>query len=130
MEKHRILSELGLKDEEMMVNLCGDNDKRVKKWAEQREEYGFDERETWAMDEAFAQWLAERLILFKKVNIIDLEYHKFDIGGETLTQEECIDRMIKLCKEYIFLDDWCIEKSKAWYELTELWKTTGMAMWW
>lgn len=130
MEKHKILTDLGLKDEEMMVNLCGDDDARNAEWQKERAEYGFDERETWSMDTAFAEWLIERLIRYKEVSIVDLTYHKFEINGKTLTQEECIDRMIELCREYIFGDQWDEHISDVWYELTEIWKVCGMAMWW
>lgn len=113
-----------------MVNLCGDNDSRAEAWAKQREEYGFDERETWSLDAAFAQWLYERLLMYKEINIVDLTYHKFDVNGETLTQEQCLDRMIDLCKRFILTDTWDDEYDQLWYELTELWKTCGLAMWW
>ena len=131
MIKHKILSDIGLKEEQMMVNLCGDNDSRAKDWAEQRKEYGFDERETWSLDYAFVEWLLERLVMYKNVTIVDMSYHKFDFKGEVLTQEECIDRMIELCKKYIFTkDSWDAELPKTWYELTELWSICGQAMWW
>lgn len=130
MTKHKILSEIGLKDEEMVVNLSEEDESRTADWEHQREEYGFDERETWAMDMAFAEWLVERLVMYKKVSIVDTTFHKFDINGEILTQEECIDKMISLCKEYIFADTWGDDSATIWHELTEIWKVCGMAMWW
>ncbi len=37
------------------------------KWAQQREIYGFDVRETWNMDVSFYCWLYERLMMYLEV---------------------------------------------------------------
>lgn len=65
------------------------------KWQKQREEWGFDERETWSLDYAFALWLYERLKVYNQINIIDTSFHKIKYKEETLSFQDCIDRMIE-----------------------------------
>ena len=68
------------------------------------EKYGFNERETYELDSVLVMWLYERLRYFQDVasQTVDFTYHKFDIHGEELTELECIDRMCRLCKEYMY----------------------------
>ena len=72
------------------------NTGRDEMWADQRKEYGFDERETWSLDTTFIYWLYERLRMFNEVNCINTEFHTFEINGKKLTQQECIDIISKL----------------------------------
>ena len=69
-----------------------------KKWAEQREIYGFDVRETWNMDVSFYCWLYERLMMYLEVCDIDLTYREFEYKDEILTHKQCIDKMLEGCK--------------------------------
>lgn len=100
-------------------------------WLEQRKEYGFDERETWSLDITFFCWLYERLMMFKEVNIIDLDFHKLKINGEELTQGECINKMIDNCKAIIQSKDSdsneIINKKD---EVLNIWKECIYLMWW
>ena len=132
MREHKYLEENGVKREEIIQNLCEENgpDKRSPKWEEERQLYGFDERETWAMDSAFIQWLLERLLMFKDVNIIDLTYHKDMFKGKEITQGEAIDLMIEACKAWIREDDSNKPSSESWKTVTELWSIWGPVMWW
>lgn len=70
-------------------------DSRQDKWKEARTKYGFDERETWSLYYTMDLFLYERLMMYKEVNCVDLEFHKFKYKDEILTLKECIDRMIK-----------------------------------
>ena len=109
------------------------DDSRQERWQEQREIYGFDDRETWSLDFAFYLWLYERLKMYLDVNFVDLEFHKFEYEGEELTQQECIDRMIKGCEVYFKLDDdWNIseEDKKMIDDVTKIWAIVWPAMWW
>lgn len=104
---------------------------RDEMWADQRKEYGFDERETWSLDTTFIYWLYERLRMFDEVNCINTDFHTFDISGETLTQQECIDTMINKCKDYITYrgvdDDYTYNLKN---EILDIWKACIHHMWW
>ena len=112
-------------------------DHRAKRWAKQKIKYGFDDRETWAMDYTFYCWLYEHLKMFKEICCIDLNYHKFEYEGEELTQGECIDRMLEGCELYIAYDDsgWgkdklTEEEQKKIDDVIKIWGIVIPAMWW
>ena len=109
----------------------GETPERDSKWREQRRIYGFDSRETWNLDYTFFCWLYERLAMFKEVNCIDLNFHEFNINGKTLTQGECIDKMLENCKTIIIDKD--IENEdlfKLKTEVLDIWKECIFYMWW
>ena len=109
------------------------DDPRQPIWDKEKEEYGFDERETWALDFAFYCWLYEHLKMYVDVNCVDLTYHKFEYEGEVLTQEECINRMLKGCEAYFQNDyQWDIseEDKKIVDDITKIWAIVWPAMWW
>ena len=94
----KYLDELGIKFEDTPQGYCiGKNDDRESKWAEERETYGFDQRETWSLDHNFSMWIYERLMMYLEVadKYINLDYHTFEYEGKTLTQRECINRMLE-----------------------------------
>ena len=139
MSRHKYLEEVEpLKNKEFLKAehprkwAAGDKE-REKVWYQERRKYGFDSRETWSLDSAFYIWLYERLMMYKEraSEIVDLTYHTFEYKGETLTQIECIDRMIEGCKLYIQEskpDDKEIqEKIKS---VCEIWALVIPAMWW
>lgn len=128
--KRKYLDDIG-------VDLCLwselEDDKRQARWAQEREEYGFDERDTWCMNYAFYCWLYERLKMYLDVNCVDLTFHKFEYEGEELTQQECIDRMLHGCEVYFQQDnDWTIseEDQKAISDVANIWAIVLPAMWW
>ena len=107
--------------------------KRLNGFAKERRKYGFDSRETWSLDSTFYIWLYERLMMFKEKasKVVDLTFHKFEYKGETLTQIECIDRMIEGCK--LFIEDPDTqdeEKRKKINSVCEIWAIVIPAMWW
>lgn len=67
------------------------------------EEFGFDVRETFGFDVFMITWLYERLRFFQDEvsQRISLDFHKFKIHEEELTQSECIERMVRYCKIYL-----------------------------
>lgn len=108
-----------------------ENTGRDEMWKEQRDKYGFDERETWSLDSAFIYWLYERLRMFDEVNCINTDFHTFDINDKKLTQQECIDEMIVKCKDYITyqgVDDNYSYNLKN--EILDIWKECIHSMWW
>lgn len=100
---------------------------RDEKWKEQREVYSFDEREVWNLDCTFFYWLYERLMMYKETACVDLNFHIFDINGETLTQKECIDKMIENCK--IIITEDMEDNFELKKEVLAIWSKCIFAMW-
>lgn len=94
----------------------------------------FDSRDTYSLDHTLVCWLYERLRYFQEGTIINLDYHKFDIDGEELTQAQCIQRMIDDCKVIMVGDLWKDEDSKkmevAKDDLFKVLSKVYWAMWW
>lgn len=108
--------------------------KNAKDLAEQRAIYGFDERETFSLQETFYQWLYERLIVYRDVGgeVVDLTFHKFEWKGEERSQLELIELLISELKwalsneANIYKDEDCARIQ----EIGELWAVILPAMWW
>lgn len=110
-------------------------DSRYERFYAQRRKYGFDERETWALNFTFYAWLYEHLKMYKDVCCVDLTYHKFEYKGKTLTQEECIDKIIEGCEIYLAFDDcgwgeYTDEQKEKVDDVIALWGIILPAMWW
>lgn len=108
------------------------DDGRQQQWAKERELYGFDERETWALNYSFYLWLYERLKRFVEVCCIDLNYHKFEYNGTKYTQRQMIDMMLERL-EFSFKPEYndCDEKQFAYVsEIETMWAAVMPAMWW
>lgn len=109
-------------------------DEREKRWKKQRKKYGFDERETWGLDEAFYEWLYERLKMYKEIGgkVINLDSGKFEYGGKIYSEAELIDEMLKRL-EFNFSDkynDWEEDQYKYVHEIEKIWAVVLPAMWW
>ena len=108
--------------------------KNAKELAGQRAEYGFDERETFSLQETFYQWLYERLKMYREVGgkVIDLTFHKFEWKGEERSQLEMIDLLIEELRwalvggANIYDDGDCARLQ----EIGEMWAVILPAMWW
>lgn len=102
------------------------NDKRKK---EQCDAYGFDERETWALNLTFAMWLYSRVSMFKEKasKIIKLDYHKFTIDDKEYTQIEMIDLILENTESYLKSSD---NNDDKLVKATELFAKILPAMWW
>jgi hypothetical protein len=92
----KYLSDLNLKESTIPQYWGAKDDNRQKHWDEEREIYGFDQRETWSLDFTFKIWLFERLSMYNEANCIDTNssFHKIKFKGEVLTFQECIDKML------------------------------------
>lgn len=106
-----------------------ENTGRDSKWREERRIYGFDERETWSLDTTFFYWLYERLMMYKEIDFIDMDAPQFNVNGVTMTQRECIDKMISNCKEIILYEGIDLQKELK-YEVLDIWKECLFSMWW
>lgn len=91
-------------------------------------------KDTWNLDNAWFEWLYPRLKTYLKFGgqIVNLEFYKFDIDGEELTQLQCIERMIKdlellRANDYDF---WHVDAAKAAEDVAKIWSKVVLAMWW
>lgn len=96
----------------------------------------FDERDTYNLDFTLTAWLYERLRYFQDEvsKDIDLEFYKFNIDGEELTQIECINKMVEDCKTIMLEDSFLTEDRKkmdiAKDDLFKILSKVYWAMWW
>ena len=136
MQKCKYLDDLGLKIEHYGTNFISDDDSRSENWSKQREEYGFDERETWNLDTTFIEWVYTRFLMYKEICIIDTGYHKIFYKNEKITQGEAIDKVLGLAKEILQrvnsvwnkdIDNMVYENSR---EICEILKELLPYMWW
>ena len=119
----KYLDELGKVDVIMPDEPYGD-DERQERWKQQKEECGFDDRETWSLNGTMAGILYEHLRMFMDTasDVINLEFYRFEVekivGWRNLTegkitypepifkkveitQKECIETMIEYLGYYI-----------------------------
>lgn len=131
MQKCKYLDDLNIPTHEYGTNFVSDyHDRRAGSWFKEREEYGFDNRETWNLNRIFIEWIYTRVMMYKECCILDLNYHKIAYKDLELTQGEIIDRILELAKE-ILLD---INNDNLFYnnsrEICDLWKEILPYMWW
>lgn len=131
---HKYLSDIGIKLSHTPYGWYP-NDSREKYWQHERNIYGFDERECWGLDSTFFYWLYERLMKYNEDTCIDTSFHKFNINGKEMTQQECIDKMIYLAKKYITQPKTLTfeEEDKLYKEVSEIFdilKECIYSLWW
>ncbi len=91
----KYLDDIGV-DPESRPDIYIKGDPRIPKFEEQVRVYGFNEQEAWSLNYAFKLWLYERLNMYVDTNnVVDTTFHKFQYKGETITFQDCIDRMIE-----------------------------------
>lgn len=137
MIRNKYLEDIGLQSEQITSNTCGDNDDRKSRWDKQRELYGFDERETWALERTFVEWLYSHLKMYLDVagEVIDLNFYKFEYKGEQCTQHKCIEIIISACEKYLKAEEdplWIDDNSvvQDMMDAIKLFADTFPAMWW
>jgi len=109
---------------------CIPNDKRQKLLQEQQEKYGFDERETWDINQAFITFVYERLMMYNEVNNVNCEFCKVDVNGKEYTLQECIDKMLELCKVLLFKDLLDKDYIDIHNKFMDIFKASLLALWW
>ena len=130
MQKCKYLDDLGLKQEKYGTNFVPDDDTRATRWAEQKETYGFDDRETWTLDWLFIEWIYTRVMMFTEVNNIDTTFHKISYKDKEITQEEGINKLLDLCKQCLLKGDEDDEYFDNLREICDIWKELLPHMWW
>ena len=102
-----------------------------------------DERDTWNMDSYIIASLYGHLKKYKDAckDFVNLEYHKFHVNGEELTQLQCIDKMIDNLKFILDSSDnvpnsildskeQFEQENKRMRETFDILKEVFWAMWW
>lgn len=107
--KHKYLLDAGVIEKDMPWN-WNPEDGRQPFWEKQREEYGFDERETWSLDYTFRLWFYERLKMYNEINGIDTSYHKIEYKGKEYTQQECMDFILNAFEKTFKINGWEFKK--------------------
>lgn len=108
------------------------------RWWRERRKYGFDERETWALDKTIFMFLYERLKRYDEVDIINTSFHKKEFNGKVMTFQEAIDRMIELSEDLVKIESLEIDsyeeevgkieqKAKELFDLLSIWV---FYLWW
>lgn len=109
-------------------------DEREARWEQMREIYGFDDRETWALNDAFYMWLYERLMMYKEIGgeVVDLTFHKFKYQGQEYSQLELINKLLEMLKVYFKSGEYKFgdEDYTLMTEIGEIWAIILPAMWW
>jgi len=136
-EKRKYLNDIGvvlISTENMK------NSKRAEKFKEQREIYGFDERDTWSLDFTMRALLYERLKMYFDIadQVINLNYHTITYKNIEYTQRELILELIYLLEDVIKKEDescFYDEQDKLNFydscnEVWQIWALLEPAMWW
>ena len=114
------------------------NSKRGKKWQKEREEIGFDERETWSLDRTMNLLLYERLRRFKELaeKIVNLDFYTFEYNNEELTERQCIDRILEGLELELTIDEYDERRKEDEYikeRIDGIWKLYDLikyTLWW
>lgn len=126
--KRKYLDDIGITDRPDTIE---STPVRIARWAAQREEYGFDERELWDMDYTWRLWLYEHLMAFKEHTDMDLDCQEFCYRGNTYTQRQLIDMMLERLKVYFDTNSYEPDKTQREYvaEIEDIWAVVFSAMW-
>lgn len=127
----KYLDDIGMSSESRPENWALDNPRRDL-WEKEREIYGFDQRETWGLDDTILIFLYERLMMYKEKNILDLTFHQREYKGKTMNMEEALDLMIEGCRIAVLKhiserNNEDREKVKRVFELLAIWYEE---LWW
>jgi len=129
MQRNKYLDDLGIPINKYGTNFTkGDFHKR-KRWTKQRKLYGFDDRETWNLDYTFIEWLYSRLMMYKEVSIVDLNFNKYEFEGKEISQGEAIDYILNICKE-VLKNDKYIKHNENLNKAIKLFADILHDMWW
>ena len=86
--------------------------------------YELNTKETFSLDMTILAYLYEHLVMYKEAasEIVDLNYHKFSINGDILTEEQCINRMLDDIRVILSIDDSDYISGEDWKEKDRIMK--------
>lgn len=133
MQRNKYLDDLNIPINKYGTNFMPDTDERNEIWNKQKEEYGFDSRECWNLDQTFIEWLYSHLMMYLEdaTGIIDLNYHKFEFDGKTYTQKEAIEFILERLRNSLI--DIYDDKNEAYlgvYDAVRMWAEIFRTCWW
>ena len=130
----KYLDDIGITIDKRPEGWDNEDKKQVNKWKKEQSIFGFDSRETWSLDYTFYLWLYERLMHFRKKSSQMTVAVDFKYKGQTMTYEECIEKMIKGCILKFQEDDRVHGLTEDEYEqvsdVTKIWAFIIPYMWW
>lgn len=108
------------------------DDKRNYEWSKQREEYGFDERETCNLDSIFFYWLYERISMYDEISPVNTntEFLKIRFKDKDITFQECIDFLLENCKTIILSQSLDTSIRNIEEDVLDLWSKSYKLFWW
>ncbi len=136
LSNHKYLQELNLSKDNLWMydDSQYPDDKRIPVWEKEREEYGFDSRETWDLRFAFYLWLYERLRMYldRSSKIINLDYYTFEHKGKEYTQRTLVEDILQHIRFFFSeeFNDGNLEHCNYVREIEELWMLLTPVMWW
>lgn len=91
------LSKLGIKYKDTPWGWLP-KDKRQKEWKQERNKFGFDNRDLWSLNYTLLLLIYPRLKMYQEIafKIIDGNFHKYKIDSEEYTFIECVNKCLEL----------------------------------
>ena len=132
MSKHYYLEQAGIDFNEQYPTFP-EGDSREKEWKKQRNKYGFDERDTWNLNNVLMMFIFERVSMFNEFNCVDTNFHEAEYCGEEITFQNAIDRIIEGSKLYLEKDIYDIltdEEDKKINDVLPLFNLFLGCFWW
>lgn len=134
MINHKYLDELNLSNDDkwFLDDTCWAHDERIQEWKKEKEEYGFNSRETWELETAFYLWLYERLRMYLDCAVVDLNYHTYKYRRGQYSQLEMIQQILNRIRFRFSKDFDCYNKEDLKYvsEIGKIWSLIMREMWW
>lgn len=100
--RNEYLDKLGLSKNDYCGNFV--KEKKIRRFL-QRRRYGFDYRDVFNMDIAFAEWLYSHMKMHLEHNVHDLSFHSVVCNGKIYTIGEAIDLIVENTGEYLKMAD-------------------------
>jgi len=124
----KMLDPIGITNVNFSVPLSNPTEERLEEFRKQRLERGFDDTETWNLDNTIALFIVPRLKRFKEVTDC------YPYGYESIENwKEAIQKMIDGFELWITHDKWDhrdVEKHKKVDEAIQLFAKEFKALWW
>lgn len=135
MQRNKYLDALDIPMENYGTNFLNDDDPRAEKWREEKEQYGFDSRECWSLDQTFLEWLYSHFMKYKedaKTTIVlsGPKAHKFQYINKEIDQLEAIDIIIDACKSLLTSKDYYLNNKYLSKDIMVLLGDLLPSMWW